>query len=176
MSGQARQDNSGAKPQANPRALRQETLSKSPSAPSVKIVALAAGVGAPADTLRMQFSRSSGPGGQNVNKVNTKAELWIAVASLRGLDDAALERLRGLAGARLTAAGDIHLVSDTHRSQSKNRREVLQRLGELLTAARRKPLVRRPTRPSSSARRRRLESKRRRSQIKSARSSPGQDE
>src|SRR5438067_11987990 len=84
-------------------------------------VELAPGVRVPASALRFQFARSSGPGGQNVNKVNTKAELWVPLASLSTFGERALGRLRTLAGKRLTSAGEIHIASDTERSQEANR-------------------------------------------------------
>jgi len=135
-------------------------------------IELAPGVSAPASALRWQFARSSGPGGQNVNKVNTKAELWLAVAAIVGLSGRAGGRLRNLAGRRLTAADEIHIAADTERSQDANRSAALQRLRELLVEAMHEPKPRRKTRPSRASRQRRLESKRRRSEIKARRSGP----
>src|SRR5260221_10481962 len=86
-------------------------------------VELAPGVFAPESAIRFQYARSSGPGGQNVNKVNTKAEVWVAVVALTGLTDAARARLQQFAGRRLTAAGEIHIAADTERSQESNRQE-----------------------------------------------------
>ena len=85
--------------------------------------------------LRYTFSRSSGPGGQNVNKVNTKAELRVAVADIEGLTEPALVRLRRLAGQRLTKDDEIIIVSESHRSQIDNRRASLDRLIGLVTEA-----------------------------------------
>ena len=132
-------------------------------------VELAPGVTAPASALRWQFARSSGPGGQNVNKVNTKAELWVPVAAIVGLRGRATERLRTLAGRRLTTSDEIHLAADTERTQEANRAAVLGRLRELLVAAMHEPKPRRKTKPSRASRQRRLESKRRRSQVKATR-------
>lgn len=70
-------------------------------------VEVAPGVYVAEEAMRLQFARSSGPGGQNVNKLNTKAELWVALEAIRGLDEAARGRLAQLAGQRLTAAGEI---------------------------------------------------------------------
>jgi ribosome-associated protein len=130
---------------------------------------MAPGVFAPSSAMRWNFARSSGPGGQNVNKVNTKAELWIAVQSIVGMSGRAIGRLRTLAGRRLTIADEIHIAADTERTQESNRAAALQRLRELLIEAMHEPKPRRKTRPSRAARQRRLDSKRRRSEIKSRR-------
>jgi ribosome-associated protein len=130
---------------------------------------LAPGVGAPPGALRWQFARSSGPGGQNVNKVNTKAELWIAVTAISGLSDRAVGRLRTMAGRRLTISDEIHIAADTERTQESNRAAALERLRDLLVEAIHEPKPRRKTKPSRGAKQRRLDSKKRRSQIKAHR-------
>lgn len=127
------------------------------------------GVRVPESAMRFQYSRSGGPGGQNVNKVNTKAELWVRVSAITGLSERAAGRLRTMAGKRLTAAGEIHIVAETERTQEGNRSAVLDRLRALLSAAAHEPRPRRKTRPSRAAKRRRLESKRHKSDIKSKR-------
>lgn len=132
-------------------------------------VALGAGVTVPRAAERWQYARSSGPGGQNVNKVNTKAELWVAVRDLAGLTDAARGRLRQFAGRRLTDADEIHVAADDSRSQEGNRQSALERLAELVARAAHEPKVRRKTKPSKGAKRRRLESKRHRSEVKQQR-------
>jgi ribosome-associated protein len=131
---------------------------------------LAPGVAAPEEALFVQFSRGSGPGGQNVNKLNTKAELWLTVAKITGMTPRALDRLRKLAGARLTDRDEIHLSSDSSRTQVGNRKLVFERLRELIVAAQVQPKPRRPTKPSRRAKQRRLDSKRIRSEIKASRS------
>jgi len=133
---------------------------------------LAPGVTIAPGGLRIQFSRGSGPGGQNVNKLNTKAEVWIAIGRIIGLSLPALDRLRTLAGRRLTAADELHLVSEVHRTQEGNRREIFSRLRELILQARREPKRRRKTRPTMASKRRRLDSKRRRAEIKAHRARP----
>jgi ribosome-associated protein len=132
-------------------------------------IELAPGVHAPADALRFQFSRSSGPGGQNVNKVNTKAELWLPINSITGITERARARLADMAAHRLTIAGEIHLTSDATRSQESNRSQILELLRELIVHAQHEPKKRKRTKPSKAAKRRRLESKRHRSEIKSHR-------
>lgn len=134
---------------------------------------LAPGVSVAATGLRIQFSRGSGPGGQNVNKVNTKAEIWIQIERIVGLSPGALNRLRALAGRRLTDGDELHLVSEVHRSQEGNRREIFDRLREMIVQARKEPKHRRKTKPSKASRQRRLESKRHRSEIKSHRGGKG---
>ena len=121
--------------------------------------------------FRLQYSRGSGPGGQNVNKVNTKAEAWFALSGFVGLSGSAIQRLRGLAGQRLTKGDELHLVSEVHRTQEGNRREIFERLRELIVTARKEPKRRRKTRPTAASKRRRLESKRRRGETKAMRRS-----
>src|SRR5437763_16667298 len=99
-----------------------------PAPPGADGVDLAPGVRAPESAVRFQFARSGGPGGQNVNKVNTKAEVWVRLDAVYGLTGRAMGRLRALAGRRLTDAGEIHIASDAERSQQANREEVLRRL------------------------------------------------
>jgi ribosome-associated protein len=119
--------------------------------------------------IRIQFSRSGGPGGQNVNKINSKAELWVHVGSITGLTHRALARLRALAGTRLTASDEIHLRAEAQRSQESNREEVFDRLRQMVLQARVEPKIRRKTKPSKASKQRRLESKRHRGAIKSKR-------
>src|SRR5437764_9022117 len=93
------------------------------------------GVFLSAAAMRFQFSRSGGPGGQNVNKLNTKAELWVPVGAISGLSHAALQRLKSSAGRRLTAADEIHLVGESERGQEGNRAAVMERLREMIVRA-----------------------------------------
>lgn len=133
---------------------------------------LAPGVFIPDADLRFQYARASGPGGQNVNKVNTKAEIWVSLAALMGMTSAAKLRLEALAGHRLTRSGEIHISSDTHRTQESNRSEVLQRLRELILKAQHQPKRRRKTKPTKASKQRRLNTKKIRGQIKSNRRAP----
>jgi ribosome-associated protein len=136
------------------------------------IVEIAPGAWVEEDQLRFSYCRSSGPGGQNVNKVNTKAELRVALAALRGLSERTRARLAQLAGSRLTNQGELILTCEVSRSQESNRDTALLKLRELLVRAQHQPKPRKATRPSAGARRRRLESKRIRSQIKAGRNEP----
>ncbi|HEV8607597.1 MAG TPA: alternative ribosome rescue aminoacyl-tRNA hydrolase ArfB [Tepidisphaeraceae bacterium] len=122
--------------------------------------------------MRFQFARSGGPGGQNVNKLNTKAELWFDPVDLRGMHPEAVGRLRDLAGRRLTKEGEIHIVAETARTQEGNRAAVLEKLREMIVRAQHRPKVRRKTRPSKAAKERRLQAKKRRGEIKAKRRGP----
>jgi ribosome-associated protein len=132
-------------------------------------IELAPGVYCPPSALRFQFARSSGPGGQNVNKLNTKAELWLDVDSLAGLSDRARARLITIAGRRLTTHLEIHIASDSTRSQESNRAEVLSILRAMIVQALKEPKKRKRTKPSKASKQRRLDSKHLRSKIKTNR-------
>jgi len=112
------------------------------------------------------FARSRGPGGQAVNKLSTAARLRVPLAAIRGLDGAAVGRLRRLAGRRLTEAEELHFASRRHRSQIANRRACLERLKELVAAAVAPPRVRRKTRPGRGAVESRLDEKRKQGERK----------
>jgi ribosome-associated protein len=144
--------------------------------PPINGTQVAPGVVAPPGTLRLQFARGGGPGGQNVNKLNTKAELWVDVARLSGLTVAAKSRLRVLAGSRLTQLDQIHLSSESNRSQEANKQDVFDRLRELIVQAKVEPKRRRKTKPSRAAKQRRLEQKRHRSTIKARRRDRGSED
>lgn len=124
----------------------------------------------PENELTFEYQRSSGPGGQNVNKVATAVRLRFHVASSTVLPPEVKERLLRLAGKRVTTAGEILLLGQRYRTQEKNRADVLERLDELVARASIAPKRRRPTRPTKAAGRRRLEEKRRRSERKQERS------
>jgi ribosome-associated protein len=121
--------------------------------------------------LVYEFSRSGGPGGQNVNKVNTKTELRVNPAFIYGLSNKARHRLMDLARNRLDAAGMIVMVSSDQRTQEANRRSCLDKLRKLVSESLIEPKVRRKTKPTAGSRRRRVEGKKLRSKVKAARRS-----
>lgn len=123
----------------------------------------------PAAELRWDFSRSGGPGGQNVNKVATKVELRWAPGASRAFNAEERERLlRRLAG-RLTAEGDLLVTSSRTRDQSRNREDARRKLAALILAALARPKARKKTTPSPEAIARRLREKKARSVLKRAR-------
>jgi len=119
--------------------------------------------------LAWEFFRSSGPGGQNVNKVSTAVRLRFDVKGSSSLPPEVRERLLRLAGSRLTEEGVILIEAQRYRHREQNRRDALERLCRLIRRAAVEPKERIETRPSLASRERRLREKRRRSQTKRAR-------
>ena len=137
---------------------------------------MVAGVRVPAAALSFRAVRSSGPGGQNVNKVASKVELRVDLALVEGLDGAARARLQALAAARLDADGRLLVSSQRTRDQRRNLEDARDRVRRLVARALIAPRVRRATAPSTGGREARLRAKKRRAARKRARSAPGGDE
>jgi ribosome-associated protein len=127
----------------------------------------------PADEIAVAYTRSGGPGGQNVNKVETCAVLRFSFASSRALREDQKERIRAALGSRITAAGEILVRADRHRERRRNEEDARERLAGLISRALAPRKPRRPSRPSRGAVERRLASKRRRSGVKQDRRAGG---
>ncbi len=120
----------------------------------------------PLSALEISHIRSSGPGGQNVNKVATAVQLRFDAAACAEIGPAMMARLRGIAGRRMTAGGVIVITARRHRRQDLNQEDAVARLAAMLQEASEPPRHRRPTKPSKGAKERRLKEKRGRSDIK----------
>jgi len=122
------------------------------------------------------FTRSSGPGGQNVNKVSTAVQLRFSIYGSPSLPGPVKERLVRIAGRRVTGDGTLILESKRRRTQELNRKDALARFADLIRKAAQEPKIRRKTSLPVRSRQRRLENKRRRSTIKQGRQTPAIDE
>ncbi|MCD6167077.1 hypothetical protein B5M50_04335 [candidate division KSB1 bacterium 4484_219] len=123
----------------------------------------------PLSELNFRFSRSSGPGGQHVNRSATQVELQFDVLSSPSLSSSEKEQILRALRSYIDKEGVLHLVSQTSRSQFQNRKDVIRRFQMLMQRALQLPKPRRPTLPTAASRERRLAEKRHRSQIKQAR-------
>ena len=133
------------------------------------------GLTIPENELTFSFVRSSGPGGQNVNKVATAAQLRFDVRNSPSLTLEVKERLVSLAGSRMTQDGMLVIEAKRYRTQEQNRADALLRLTDLIEKATHRPKVRHTTRPSLSARIKRVESKKKRGAVKKQRQPSDED-
>ena len=139
------------------------------------MIAITPGLALDERELELDFVRASGPGGQNVNKVATAAQLRFDVRRSPSLPAAVRERLERLAGKRVSQDGVLVITAQRFRSQERNRQDALDRLVGLIRRAASPPPPRRPTRPTAASRKQRLADKARRARLKRQRAGVEQE-
>lgn len=122
------------------------------------------------DEISISFIRAGGPGGQNVNKVSSAAQLRFDARHSLSLPERVRERLERIAGTKLTKEGVIVITANRFRTQEANRRDAVDRLVEMIAAAAHQPKFRVPTKPSRAAKEKRVETKVKRGSVKKLRS------
>ncbi len=143
-----------------------EPESRNPGALGDDLLHINDEVSIPQAELSFRFSRSSGPGGQHVQKSSTRVELLFDVANSPSLTDAQRARVMGRLAGYIDSIGVLHLTSQSERSQLRNREEAIGRFESLLRQALKRRKRRRPTRPTAASREQRLRKKKQRSRIK----------
>ena len=133
------------------------------------MIAVGPGIAIPLQELEIRYVRSSGPGGQNVNKTSTKAVVRWNIRGAASVRDDVKARFVEAFGSRVTTAGDILLTSDRFRDQPRNLQDCLERLASMLRSVAVAPRKRRPTRPGRGAIERRIQTKKSRGALKSSR-------
>ena len=136
------------------------------------LIAIAPGVAFDPREIEETFVRASGPGGQTVNKVSTAVQVRLDLRRPGTLPEPLRARAEALGGRRVTGDGVLVITAQRHRSQDRNRQDALERVVALLRAAAVRPVLRRDTKPSMAARRRRVEAKVQRGAVKRLRSVP----
>lgn len=139
------------------------------------LIPIAAGIAFDPREVEESFIRASGPGGQNVNKVSSAVQVRLDLRRPGTLPEALRARAEALAGRRVTAEGVLVITAQRHRSQDRNRQEALERIVALLREAAIRPVIRRDTKPTKAARRRRTDAKVLRGEVKRLRSTPVRD-
>jgi ribosome-associated protein len=140
------------------------------------MIRIAPGAALEESELMESFVRASGPGGQNVNKVASAVELRFDVRNAPSIDEDIKARLEKLAGQRLTLDGVLIIFAQKHRTQELNRADARDRLFELIRKAAKRPIIRRPTKPTLASKKRRIESKVKRGSIKGLRGKPSNED
>ena len=135
----------------------------------VALVPISADLSIPLDDIEFAAIRSQGSGGQNVNKVATAIHLRFDIGKCKALPDSVKERLHALDDGRVSSGGIVIIKAQQFRSQDRNKRAAIERLQDLIRGAMAEEKPRVPTKPSKQSRKQRVESKRRRGQLKAAR-------
>ncbi len=139
------------------------------------LIPIAPGIAFDPREVEENFIRASGPGGQNVNKVSSAVQVRLDLRRPGTLPEALRDRAAALGGRRVTADGVLVITAQRHRSQDRNRQDALDRVVALLREAAVRPVVRRDTKPTKAARRRRTDAKVLRGEVKRLRSTPVRD-